>query len=133
MGHDAPMDERLDAVHELWSTFRERGAEDAISLLDPEVEFVAHDGRTYRGHDGVRRFFAEFEERGERFMASPFTFEPHEPDVLVIGHRRIRSDGGLRGDYLYFVHGFREGRVARIAAYTSKEDALADIRARATR
>lgn len=131
MGHDAPVDERLDAVHELWSTYREQGAEQAIPLLHPEVEFVAHNGRVYRGHDGVRRFFAEFEERGERFMASPYTFEPHEPDLLVIGHRRIVSEDGLRGDYLFFVHSFNDGRVARIAAYTNKADALADITARA--
>jgi len=133
MGHDAPVDERLDAVHQLWSTYREHGAEPAILLLDPEVEFVAHDGRVYEGHDGVRRFFAEFEQRGERFMASPYTFEPHDPDLLVIGHRRIASEDGLRGDYLFFVHSFRDGRVARIAAYTNKPDALADIKARENR
>ena len=133
MGHDLPVDERLDAVHELWSTYREQGAEQAIPLLDPDVEFVAHNGRVYRGHEGVRRFFAEFEERGERFMASPFTFEPHDPDLLVIGHRRIQSDDSLRGEYLFFVHSFRERRVSRIAAYTSREQALADIATRARR
>jgi hypothetical protein len=95
------------------------------------VEFVAHNGRAFRGHDGVRRFFAEFEERGERFMASPYTFEPHDTDLLVIGHRRIQSKDGLRGDYLFFVHSFRDGRVARIAAYTTREAALEDITARA--
>ena len=131
MVHDPLVDERLDAVHELWSTYRERGADQAIPLLDPAVEFVAHDGRTYSGHDGVRRFFAEFEERGERFMASPYTFEPHDPDVLVIGHRRIHSDEGLRGDYLYFVHSFRDGKVVRLAAFTTREAALADVAGRA--
>ena len=131
MGHDARVDERLDAVHELWSTYREQGAETAIPLLDPEVEFVAHDGRVYRGHDGVRRFFAEFEERGEQFMASVYTFELHEPDLLVIGHRRIRSAEGVRGDYMYFTHGFRDGRVCRLSAHTTREAALADIQARA--
>ncbi len=130
IGHDPYVDERLDAVRALWSTYRERGAQDAIPLLDPEVEFVDHDGRFFSGHDGVRRFFAEFEERGERFMASPYTFEPHDPDLLVIGHRRIRGEEGQRGDYLFFVHSFRDGRVARIAAYTDKEAALADITAR---
>jgi ketosteroid isomerase-like protein len=124
------VDQRLNATHALWSTYREQGAAPAIELLDPEVEFVAHNGRIYSGHDGVHRFFAEFEERGERFMASPYTFEPHDPDLLVIGHRRIQSDDGLRGEYLFFVHSFRDGRVARIAAYTSKDDALADITAR---
>ena len=51
----------------------------------------------------------------------------HEPDLLVIGHRRIRSEEGTRGDYLFFVHSFRDGRVSRLAAHVSKEDALADI------
>jgi hypothetical protein len=125
------VDQRLEAVHLLWSTFREHGAEQAITLLDTDVEFVAHDGRCYNGHDGVRRFFAEFEERGERFMASPYTFEPHDPDVLVIGHRRIQTDEGIRGGYLFFVHSFTDGRVARIAAHASREAALADITTRA--
>lgn len=58
------MDPRLDAVHELWGTYREHGVEAAIPLLHSEVEFVTHDG--------------------------------------------------LRGDYLLFVHGFREGRVCRV-------------------
>jgi hypothetical protein len=48
----------------------------------------------------------------------------------VIGHRRIRSAEGLRGEYLFFVHSCRYGRVSRIAAHVTKEDALADIAAR---
>ena len=121
------MDERLEAVRELWGTYREQGVEPAIALLDAEVEFVDHEGRVFNGHDGVRSFFAEFEERGEVFMASPYSFELHEPDLLVIGHRRIRSEAGTRGDYLFFVHSFRDGRVSRLSAHVSKEDALADI------
>jgi SnoaL-like domain len=124
------VEERLATVRELWRTYREEGAEAAIPLLDPEVEFVDHSGRTFHGHDGVRSFFAEFEKRGEQFTASPYSFEPHDPDVLVIGHRRIRSAEGTRGDYLFFVHGIRDGRVSRIAAHVSKDAALADIAAR---
>jgi hypothetical protein len=67
---------------------------------------------------------ALFEERGERFTASVYTFELHEPDLLVVGHRRIRSKKGLRGDYLYFVHGFRDGRVCRLSAHRTREAAL---------
>jgi predicted SnoaL-like aldol condensation-catalyzing enzyme len=125
------VDERLEAVRELWATYREEGVDRAIALLDPEVEFVDHQGRVFTGHDGVRSFFAEFAERGEQFIASPYTFELHEPDLIVVGHRRIRSEEGIRGDYLYFVHSCRDGRVSRIAAHTSKEAALADIDARA--
>jgi hypothetical protein len=125
------VDERLETVRDLWATYREEGVEEAIPLLDPEVEFVDHDGNAFHGHDGVRRFFGEFEQRGEQFMASLYSFELHEPDLLVIGHRRIRSEDGMRGDYLFFVHSFRAGRVSRIAAHTTKEGALADIAERA--
>jgi SnoaL-like domain len=121
------MDERLDAVRELWGTYREHGVQSAIALLHPEVEFVAQDGRVFIGHDGVRRFFTEFEQRGEEFVASPYSFELHEPDLLVIGHHRIRTPDGTRGDYLFFVHGFRDGRVSRIAAHATKDAALTDI------
>jgi hypothetical protein len=66
----------------------------------------------------------------ELWRTSPYSFEPHDPDVIVIGHRRIRTPEGVRGDYLFFVHSFRDGRVSRIAAHMSKEAALADIAAR---
>jgi hypothetical protein len=63
----------------------------------------------------------------ELFTASPYSFELHEPDLLVIGHRRIRGEEEVRGDYLYFVHSCRDGCVCRIAAHTTKEAALAEI------
>jgi hypothetical protein len=62
------MDERLDAVRELWRTYREQG--------------------------------------------------------------RIRTPEAMRGDYLFFVHSFRDGRVSRIAAHVTKDAALADIASR---
>jgi hypothetical protein len=83
------------------------------------------------GHDGVARFFDGFKQRGERFVASIYAFELQEPDLLVIGHRRIRTDDGTRGDYLYFVHGFRDGRVCRLSAHTTRQAALEDIAAHA--
>jgi hypothetical protein len=125
------VDERLEIVRELWSTYREDGVDKAIPLLHPDVEFVDYEGRVFRGREGVGQFFAELHQRGERFMASIYTFEPHEPDLLVIGHGRIRSEEGLRGDYMYFVHGFREGRVCRLSAHTPREAAVSDIEARA--
>ncbi len=124
-------DARLEAVHELWATYRESGADAAIPLLHPEVEFVDHEGRRFSGHEGVRSFFEAFSARGEVFRASPFTFELHEPDLLVVGHRRIKTDEGTQGDYLFFVHSVRDGRVSRIRACNSREEALADIAARA--
>jgi len=129
--HDPAVDERLEIVQALWTTYREAGVDEAIALLHPDVEFVDDEGRVFRGRKGVKRFFAEFAERGERFTASVYTFELHEPDLLVIGHRRIRSQRGMRGGYTYFVHSLRDGLVCRLSAHATREAALADIEARA--
>jgi hypothetical protein len=123
-------DARLRAVQQLWSTYREAGAATASELLHEDVVFVTAEGETFEGRDGVRAFFSGFVERGEHFIASPFTFELHEPDVLVVGHRRVRGPGSARGDYLYFVHGFRDGQVCRLTAHTSREAALMDVERR---
>jgi hypothetical protein len=121
------IDTRLRTVQTLWSTYREQGPAVAAEQLHPEVEFITADGDRFEGQDGVRKFFASFGERGASFIASPFTFEPHPPDVLVVGHRRIRGPDEVRSDYLYFVHGFRDGKVCRLTAHASREAALADV------
>jgi ketosteroid isomerase-like protein len=131
--HHSGVDERLEVVRALWTTYREAGVDEAIALLHPEVEFVDQGGRAFHGRKGVKRFFDGFKERDESFTASIYTFELHEPDLIVIGHRRIRSEEGIRGSYMYFVHGFRDGLVCRLTAHTDREAALADIEARAAR
>ena len=44
--------------------------------------------------------------------------------MLVAGHRRIHSNQGTRGDYLYFVHIVDEGLITLLSAHTSREAAL---------
>jgi hypothetical protein len=116
-----------DLVRQMWTMFREGGPEAALPLLDPEVEFVAADGTTYAGHDGVRRFFKAFEEQGQTFEASPYSFEGQGEAVLVAGHRRIHSADGVSGAYLYFVHVVRGALIARLSAHVTREAALADL------
>jgi hypothetical protein len=112
----------------MWTAYREGGVESALPLLDPEVEFVAVGGTVYPGHDGVRRFFKAFDEQGQTFEASPYSFEGQGEAVLVAGHRRIRSADGTSGAYLYFVHVTRDGLISRLSAHTTRESALADLR-----
>ena len=107
--------------------FREGGPEAAMPLLAPNVEFVASDGTTYAGHDGVRRFFKAFADQGQTFEASPYSFEGQGDAILVAGHRRIHSADGLSGAYLYFVHIVRDGLIVRLSAHTTREAALADL------
>lgn len=117
-----------DLVRRIWTAYREGGVEAALPLLDPAVEFVSVDGTTYSGHDGVRRFFKAFDDQGQTFEASPYSFEGQGEAVLVAGHRRIRSANRTSGAYLYFVHVIRAGLVSRLSAHTTRESALADLR-----
>ena len=118
------MDDSHRLVRRMWTSYREGGTEAALPLLHPKVEFVAVDGTRFEGHDGVRRFFRGFEEQGQTFEASPYSFEGHGDAVLVAGHRRIHSNQGTRGDYLYFVHIVDEGLITLLSAHTSREAAL---------
>jgi ketosteroid isomerase-like protein len=117
------MGDALDTVKRMWIAYREAGVDTALELLDPEVEFQAHDGKVWSGHDGVREFFAQFERSGEEFSAAPYTFEPHGHGVVVAGHRRV----GAGADYLYFSHHVRDGTITRVAAWSTRDSAIADV------
>jgi len=117
-----------DLVRRMWTAYREGGVESALPLLHPDVEFVAVDGAAYPGHDGVRNFFKAFEQQGQTFEASPYSFEGQGEAVLVAGHRRIRSADGTSGAYIYFVHIVRDGLICRLSAHATRESALADLR-----
>lgn len=118
-----------DLVRRMWTAYREDGVDTALALLHPDVEFVAVDGTAYEGHDGVRLFFRAFDDQGQTFEASPYSFEGQGDAVLVAGHRRIRSADRTTGAYLYFVHVIRDGLIARLSAHATREAALADLRA----
>ena len=117
------MGDDLDTVKRMWIAYREEGVDSALQHLHPDVEFQAHDGQVWPGHAGVREFFAQFERSGEQFSASPYTFEPHGHGVVVAGHRRI----GEGGDYLYFSHHVKDGAITRIAAWVTRDAAIADV------
>jgi len=44
--------------------------------------------------------------------------------VLVAGHRRIHPSDGTQGDYLYFLHIVRDGRIVTLSAHSSRNEAL---------
>lgn len=117
------MGDDLETVKRMWIAYREQGVDKALELLDPDVEFQAHDGHVWEGHDGVREFFAQFERSGEEFTASPYTFEPQGRGVVVAGHRRV----GEGADYLYFSHHVNGGVITRIAAWSTRDAAIADV------
>lgn len=121
----------LEIVKRMWSDYRERGVDTALSHCHPDVEFQANNGRVWAGHDGIRAFFAQFTEaEGRHFAASPYTFEPSGKGVIVAGHRRIRSATSSDSDYMYFSHHVDGAVITRIAAWDSREEATQDVEPR---
>ena len=119
-------DPSIEVVKRMWIDFREQGVDVALAQLHPEVEFQLDDGTVFTGHEGVRDFFGRFE--GERrFAAAPYTFEPCGQGVIVAGHRRIQTPGGSESEYTYFSHHVRDGVITRIAAWTDRDQATADL------
>lgn len=118
----------LDIVRRMWVLLREGGPDAALAVVDPGVAFVAADGQQFDGHDGVRAFFADFDQRDERFVASPFTFEPTGAGVLVAGHRRIAGpDATVAAEHLHFTYRVRDGRIFDMRAFTDRNAALAEL------
>lgn len=119
----------LDTVRRMWVLLREGGPDAALTTVAPDVVFVAADGTRFDGHDGIRTFFASFDARDERFVASPFTFEPLGEGVLVAGHRRI-ADGEqtLVAEHLHFTHRVGEdGLIYDLRAFHDRPSAIAEL------
>jgi ketosteroid isomerase-like protein len=61
--------ENVEIVRRLWEAARRRDTEAVLALYDADVEvdgtglpWVAMEGAVYRGHDGLKRLFAEWRE-----------------------------------------------------------------------
>ena len=118
------MGDDLDTVKRMWIAYREQGVDAGARSTSPRTSSSRPTTvKLWSGHDGVRDFFAQFERSGEQFTASPYTFEPHGRGVVVAGHRRI-GDGA---DYLYFSHHVADGTITRIAAWFTRDAAIADV------
>jgi ketosteroid isomerase-like protein len=106
-------------------------------FYDPEVEWTPGvvgglEGRSYRGYEGWRRYYAD---RGEVFgegQVEVISCEPVGDDVIVA---HIRSTGTGRGSGLatehkiWSVSWFRDGRVVRQQIFLSHAEAMEAARA----
>lgn len=102
----------------------------ALDLVDEQIELIALRSATegpFRGHDGIRAFFADNRESFARF-------EPRYDDVrdlgdgrvIGLGHIRIRGrESGVETDVPSAVIAqFREGRMTYLRDYGNREKAL---------
>jgi ketosteroid isomerase-like protein len=114
----------LDAVNE-------RGVEGMLPYIDPEFEVtvppsLSVEPDTYRGHEGMRRYFESFADVMDevRFEAEEF-FDAGD-SVVAATRLSVRArETGLEVDqHVFQVWTVRDGRAVRAEVYPTKAEAL---------
>jgi len=124
----------IDVVRRLFADYAEGGVEAVLDGADENIVIeippeLSAEPDVYRGHDGVRRYFAGFEGMIDdvRYEALDLT----EHGRFVIAHIRLSGRGmssGLDVDLeAYVVHELADGRIVRIRPYAELADAQAAI------
>jgi len=121
----------VEVVRRVHDAASRRDAETVLALYDPDVELdvsrVQIVGQnSYRGHEGLRRFFGEWHEAWESI---DYSFEElidaGEQVVSVVTRRaRGRASGADVEWPLALVWTLHDGKVTRLAWFPTREDAL---------
>jgi ketosteroid isomerase-like protein len=124
--------ENLEIVERGIEAFNDRGVEGIIPYIHPEFEAttppnLASEPDTYRGHDGVRRWFDSFYEVMDQIRWDAHSFQQVGDRVVVEFTLRARGKTtGLEfGQEAVMVWSFRDGKGIRIELFETLDEALA--------
>ena len=125
---------KFEIVRAVLRGIAEQDVTSLVELCAPDVEFVptlaALEGRSYRGHDDIRRWVDELNDQWEVFEPTAEEFHDLGKDVLALGgwHGKVR-DSGAEVSYrpAAWVARIEDSRVVRWRAYTDPTEALEAI------
>lgn len=126
--------ENVEIVRRGFAAFNRDGVEGIIPFIDPDFEAttppdLASEPDTYRGHDGIRRWFESFQDvmEGIRWDAGAF----HEEAGRVVVEFTLRARGkttGLDfGQQAVMVWELRDGKAIGLELYPTIEEARASL------
>ena len=129
------MSERNVELHRRWiEAFNSRDIEAVIALCDPSVEldsaFAAICGGIYKGHDGIRRYFRDYEDAwGAEIRVQPEAyFDLGEHTILFYVMRGRGQHSGADVEMgLTQVARWRDDLLVYFKSYRQREDALSDL------
>ncbi len=120
----------IEVVRAVFAAFATRDVEGVLALMDEDVEFRPMTsevvGRTepYRGHDGMRMYFADAARVWEELRLTPQEFREVGKIVLVTGrvsaHSPARTIVGSTG----WIFRVRDGKVVQGRVFRSASDAI---------
>jgi ketosteroid isomerase-like protein len=124
----------LEIVERGFEAFNEGGIDGILPFLHPEFEAttppeLATEPQTYRGHDGIRRWFDSFDEVMDEIRWNARDF--HEVDGRVVVEFTLRARGKTTGlDFgqdAVMVWELRDGQAIRLSLYPTLDQALAAV------
>jgi len=127
-------EENVEIVRRVYEAAARRDGPTALSLYDPEVEWdISHSPardlmghRVYRGHEGLRAFFREWQDAWEN--VTPDLEELVDAGEHVIAIETTRGRGRLSGVPVTLAHHsvwtIRSGKVVRVAWFGTYAEAL---------
>ena len=128
-------EENLEVVRAGFEALNEGGVEALIPFIHPEFEAttppeLAAEPDTYRGHDGVRRYFASFYDAMDRvtFEAEDFIAVGDRVVVPMVLRARGRTTGIEVEQRVAQVWTLREGKAIGAEAFGTLDEALAAAR-----
>jgi ketosteroid isomerase-like protein len=132
--------ENVEIVKLGFESFNESGVDGILPLIHPDFEAttppdLASEPDTYRGADGVRRWFDSFDEVMDEIRWDPREF--HEAGERVLVEFTLRARGkttGLDfGQEAVMVWELRDGKAIRLDLYATLDEARAAVRQESSR
>jgi ketosteroid isomerase-like protein len=101
-----------------------------VEFLAPATATLAREGRSYRGHDGIFRYFRDVDRVWEELELIPHRYRPAgDGQVVVIGRVRARGQGGYIVDEgVSWLVDVRDGKVTGSRPCSAAEAAALDVR-----
>jgi ketosteroid isomerase-like protein len=91
-------------VERMFEAFAARDTEVLLAMMTPEIEFfgptatVLNEGKCYRGHDGIRRYFHDADQLWSFLDIEPERYREVGNHVVVMGRVRALARDGLELD-----------------------------------
>jgi ketosteroid isomerase-like protein len=124
-------EKNVEVVRRAYAALAEEGVEALLSFTDPEFEVttppsLASEPDTYRGHDGVRRYFDSFSDglEGAYFEGREFTALGDRVLVDTVLHARGRTTGIDVEQHAFLLWTLRDGLVIKAQAFLERGLAL---------
>jgi uncharacterized protein len=126
--------ENVELVRRIWDAADRRDTQAVLSLYDPEVELdvsgfpvVATNANLYRGHEGLRRLFGEWQEIWSDADSDLVELiDAGDRVVSVYNYRgRGRASGVAVEEVFATVWTIRNDKAVRVEWFTGRAEALA--------